>query len=80
MALVKFLKTENFTDNVSEFQGLRWTGIDANSHTFSFTISGSVTVFNLKSLNFRQLLTFTCSSISSTYRVLTSGFQLPQVA
>ena len=51
-----------------------------NSDTFSVRFSvfknfTSATVFNTKS---RHLLTFRALSISDAYRVLTSGFQLPE--
>ena len=76
MAFVRFLKTENLTKNIREFYvgralmpvQLRYR---AKAHTYIsfknfgvflvFTNVTTVTVFNIKLLNFQNILTLICS-------------------
>ena len=93
MTLARILKTKNtpkFHESVWEFAwDWSWEDIACppNAKFRSFSVKFSVflnftsaTVFNIKFPNFQHLLTFTCSCHfwHCTYRVLLSGFQLPQ--
>ena len=76
MAFVKFLKTENLTKNIWEFYvGWVLTPIQPQLDTmqmltqallkfwsiYSFQDLTAVTVFNIKPLNFQNILSLTCS-------------------